>query len=256
MSECRDLEPLLAPYVDGEAPPGDVATIEAHVQKCPPCRDRVEVQRVARDVLHTRREGLRACASEGLRHRCEAHARAGLQTRPVGSSFARRTWVPLSLAATLLLAVAGVFLFGLNDRVEALAAQLALDHMKCFQFPPDQAGGVDARALANQWTTSHGWALQVPSSAPRQGLELIGVRRCLSTEGLTAHLMYRWRGQPLSVFVLNHASPRTNDVEQVVDRMGQEAVIWSQGNRTYAVVAKGTPSELEPVVRYVRSSAR
>ena len=118
MSECRDLEPLLAPYVDGEAPPGDVATIEAHVQKCPPCRDRVEVQRVARDVLHTRREGLRACASEGLRHRCEAHARAGLQTRPVGSSFARRTWVPLSLAATLLLAVAGVFLFGLNDRVD------------------------------------------------------------------------------------------------------------------------------------------
>ena len=44
-----------------------------------------------------------------------------------------RRWAPLSLAATLVLAVAGVFVFGLNNRVEALAASLAVDHVKCFK---------------------------------------------------------------------------------------------------------------------------
>ena len=255
MSECRDLEPLLAPYVDGEAEGRDSATVEAHMQKCPPCRERLAGERAAREVLQARRESLRPCASEHLRRRCAAQSQRRTP-RPPARSFTRRTWVPLSLAATLLLAVSGVFLFGLNNRVEALAAQLALDHMKCFQFAPGHAGAVDAHAVADEWTTSHGWALQVPSSAPGQRLELLGVRRCLSTEGLTAHLMYRWRGQPLSVFVLNHASPRTNEVEQVVDRMGQEAIIWSAGNRTYAVVARARPSELEQIVRYVRTNAR
>ena len=43
-----------------------------------------------------------------------------------------------------LLAVAGVFFIGLNGSVEALAAQLALDHVKCFQFAPDARRAIDA----------------------------------------------------------------------------------------------------------------
>ena len=60
--------------------------------------------------------------------------------------------MPLSLAATLVLAVAGVFVFGLNNRVEALAASLAVDHVKCFKCRRNaahaDAGGRGARLAA------------------------------------------------------------------------------------------------------------
>jgi anti-sigma factor RsiW len=97
--------------------------------------------------------------------------------------------------------------------------------------------------------------LKVPASAPVEKLELLGIRRCISTEGLTAHMMYRWRGEPLSVFVLNRASSRVGTVQRVVEKLGQEAVIWSTRDRTYAVVARGRRSEIEQVAQYVRHTA-
>jgi len=41
MSKCRDLEPLLAAYVDGEAAADECASVDAHVERCPPCRERL-----------------------------------------------------------------------------------------------------------------------------------------------------------------------------------------------------------------------
>jgi putative zinc finger protein len=260
MSECRDLEPMLAPYVDGEADPKAKATVDAHLRQCPPCRDRVSDERTARDVLLARRAGLKACASEHLRKRCEAHRTAATGAPPLGGGVrpaARRTWVPLSLVATLLLAVGSIFFFGLNQSVEVLAAQLALDHVKCFQFPPDSGSApADPAILAKQWYTARGWPVKIPASDSANDLELLAVRRCGSTEGITAHMMYRWRGAPLSVYVLNNATTRTGGVEQFVEKVGQDAVIWSKDGRTYAVVAHARRSELEPVIKYVKVNAR
>jgi anti-sigma factor RsiW len=252
-SRCDDLDPLFAPYVDNEAPPQDRSAIDAHLNACPPCRDLVAGERAAKAVLQARRDSLRTSASVGLRSRCEAmgHATAA---RPGLTTFTRR-WVPLSLAATLVLAVAGVFLFGLSDRVDVFAAQLALDHVKCFKLTPDRIATGDPVLLGRDWASKQGWPLQVPSSAPAQGLELLGVRRCGSTEGRVAHVMYRWRGEPLSVYVLpaSIASPRV--VQDVVDTFGHEAVVWSKDGRTYAVVARGASAELAQVAAYVRTTA-
>jgi anti-sigma factor RsiW len=257
MRNCDEIEPLFAPYVDGEVKPQEHATVHAHLEACPRCRERVAGERAAREVLRARREGLKACASEHLRRRCAAQAG---DISPVPATvhrpglYARRTWIPLSLAATLLLAVTGVFIFGLNNSVEALAAQLALDHMKCFQFAPEH-GSEKAQATSQDWLKAQGWAMRVPPSAPVEQLELLGVRRCLSTEGITAHLMYRWRGKPLSLYVIKSVPKRTSGVEQLVERLGQEAVIWSEGGQTYAVVARGRPVEVHRIADYVRRSA-
>jgi anti-sigma factor RsiW len=154
--------------------------------------------------------------------------------------------VPLSLAATLVLAVAGVFIYGSFDRgVRAFAAQLALDHVKCFAVEPRGPG--DAAALSSRWQQSHGWALAVPP--PRGALELLGVRLCLSSEGRTAHIMYRHRGRPLSVFVAQDARRRPRELEV----MGHQAIIWSQGDQTFAVVGREPLDEMERVAKYVKS---
>jgi anti-sigma factor RsiW len=252
MTKCRDVEPLFAPYVDGLGAPADRATVEAHIQGCPPCRDLLAGQRAARDVVAARRESLRGCASEHLRARCAAQwggaaVRGGLAMLP-----GWRTLVPLSVAATLVLAIGGVFLYSAINQVEALAAQLAIDHMKCAQFG---SVPVDPATAASQWASTYGWPLRVPPSAPDRDLEFVTVRRCLVTEGRTAHMMYTWRGQPLSVFVVPTALEGLRPRE-LVEAFGHEAVIWSAGGRTYVVMARGRPEEMEPVITYVRANAR
>jgi anti-sigma factor RsiW len=252
---CREIEALFAPYVDDEAAAPDRATVDAHLHACGPCRDRVASERVAREVLRSRRTGLRPCASDALRTRCAAHR---IVPAIKGGLVTRRGWVPLSLAAALLLAIGGT-LFLAGNTVEVLAAQLAVDHIKCFQFPPDRAA-VDPLAEGRKWEAGHGWPLKVTASEKSEQLELIGVRRCLSTEGRVAHLMYRWRGQPLSVFVLNSRLRRSDDspgtlAESSLENMGEHAIIWSRAGRTYAVVARDSSPRLQEVARYVRRAS-
>ena len=257
MSKCRDMDQLFAPYVDGDAPPDARASVDAHLDRCPPCRDQVAGERTARDVLMARRSGLRGHAPQQLRAKCAAKSRRS--PRSVLAAASRR-WVPLSLAATLLLAVAGAFVFGLNDSVQALAAQLTIDHVKCFQFAPERLTHADSARAGQNWNAVHGWSLHVPPSSVSAHLELLGVRRCIMSTGNIAHVLYKWRGEPLSVFVL----PRTlrshagNDAgqDEIVESFGHEAVVWSRGERTYVVLVRGRPADLEQVVRYVKITAR
>ena len=243
---CRDLEERLTPYVDDEVPPDARRATDAHLAACPPCRDRMETERLARDVLRDRRMELRGAAPAGLRARCLAR-RTALRAR----SRARR-WVPLSLAATLVLAVASVFLLGVNNGVEALAAGLTLDHVKCFKVSAPAAPSVDAHAVSESWQQTQGWPITLPDSAPSESLRLVDVRRCLSTDGRVAHLMYLWHGEPLSVYVLPHALGH----DRVFDSMGHETAIWSANGRTYAVLATGHPQDFNHIVTYVKNHAR
>jgi anti-sigma factor RsiW len=253
-NRCRDLDPLFTSYVDNEATPHERAVVDAHLTACPPCRDRVAGERTARTVVQARRDKLRICASPSLHGRCAA-LRAGTPVHRSAAATLTRRWVPLSLAATLVLAIAGVFLVGLSDRVEVFAAQLALDHVKCFKFTPDRLAVADAAALGRDWAVKRGWALTVPPSAPAHQLELLGVRRCGSTEGGLAHVMYRWRGEPLSVYVLPGSIAPEHAVQNVADRFGHDAVVWSREGRTYAVVAKASPADLVGVAGYIKTAA-
>jgi hypothetical protein len=66
--------------------------------------------------------------------------------------------------------------------------------------------------------------------------------------------MYKWRGRPLSLYVL----PQDTGRQRVLRKIGQDAVIWSANQRTYAVVAsEHTPAaDLTRVVTYLKATAR
>lgn len=254
MSKCRDLDPLFAPYVDGAVDPSERASVEAHLAKCPPCRDRVAEQRTVRAVLAARRPALRACAPGDLHARCAAHAGAA-KVRTFMQGSALRKWAPLSVAATLVLAVAGVFLFSPNNKVEALATQLTLDHLTCFQFAPERLQHSDAPAAERDWLVKQHWPIHVPASSSADDLELLGVRRCGMSSGRVAHILYKWRGKPLSVFVVPR-TVRSAPLQEEIDKFGHEAIIWSERDRTYVILARARPAELAPVVGYVRAHAQ
>ena len=248
---CRELDAHLAPYVDGEETADGCRSVEAHLAACPPCHEHAEAESAARTLVRDHREDLRLGAPPALRARC-----AALQTSRFGTPGLRAAvlwrWAPLSLAATLVLAVAGVFVFGLNDRVEALAASLAIDHVKCFKVGGGTPSHADSSIAERDWQQDQGWPIVVPKSAPAQQLTLVDVRRCYSTDGRAAHMMYTWRGTPLSLYVL----PQDAGRDRVVDRMRHEAVIWCANNRTYAVVAQGHPHDLSQVVDYMKANVK
>ena len=258
MNECRDLEEVLSAYVDDEAGEGDCARIRAHIEACGCCRARFASERQAREVVRARRDVLRTCAPHALKARCAAHAvHAAPPARTAATAVPRgtfvRRWAPLSLAATVLLAVASVFGLGLNDKVQALAFQTTIDHVTCSRFKGAMQE-VDNVAEAERWQSRFGWAIAVPASSEASDLKLEAVRRCLLTDGTVAHMLYSWQGAPLSVYVLPKRT--LTDAAEVARRFQHNAVMWSSNDRTYIVV---TPRPRDPaferVVSYVRASA-
>jgi anti-sigma factor (TIGR02949 family) len=259
---CADLDERLAPYVDGEATPESRRAVDAHLAGCPECRTQADAEAAIRTVLRDHRDSLSGHASDSLRARCadlasrqppvsidtyQSATRSPSARRP---SVIRR-WAPLSLAASLLLAVAGVFVLGLNNRVHALASSLVIDHVKCFAAPgnPSPADVAQAAALVQR---RQGWSMTVPPTEPAEQLRLVNVRRCLTSDGRAVHMLYTWHGAPLSVYVLQENAGR----DSVVDQMGHEAAIWCANGRTYAIVADGHPSDLTHIVDYMKARVR
>src|SRR5262249_47005011 len=169
--DCGDLDERLAPYVDGEASAESRRAVEAHLAACPECRTQADAETAARTILRGRRDTLSAHASDTLRARCGdianrqspvtiANHQPASHSAAASRRSAIRRWAPLSLAATLLLAVAGVFLFGLNDRVEALASSLVIDHVKCFAMTSSSASADPAQS-AVRWQQDQGWPISV-----------------------------------------------------------------------------------------------
>lgn len=255
--DCAELDARLTPFVDREDTPAEHEAVTAHLSACPPCRKHADDEGSARDYVHSHRDELRVSAPESLRTRC---ALMGTQRPASGSSHLAprsplpalwRKWAPLSVAATLVLAVAGVFVFGLNNPVQALAATLALDHIKC-QKTADLTTGVDAVSAASKWEHDRGWNIAVPKTLPSEQLTLVDVRHCLSSDGLAAHLIYTWRGAPLSLYVI----PDDKGHAGIVEKMGRETVIWCANRRTYAVVADGHPHDLNRIIDYMKANAK
>jgi anti-sigma factor RsiW len=255
MKDCRDIESLKAPYVEGETSAEDHSTVETHLARCGRCRGEVEAERAARDLLMVRREELRETAPEALRVRCAAQAaRPAAVPSPALTSPARlplyRRWVPMSLAATLLLAVAGVFGLGLTQKSQALAFQMTLDHLACSRTVHASESG--ARAASDRWQERFGWAVRLAPSSDAPALRLKGLRRCFVTDGGVAHALYDWNGETVSVYVLPSAALRD---EADVRRFGHEAVMWSRNGRTYVVLTHAPRRpEFDRVVGYVKAN--
>lgn len=242
MSSCRDIEPLVTPYVDGDASPSDRAAVASHLEACSPCRRLADHEAAARTVVRARAAALQAAtpAPPSLRAACTPAA------APTPRQ-AARTMLPWALAASVL--AAAVVLFTLTTRsTTLLAAQLTVDHVKCFEFPGTPAP--DARALEAKLASIFGWHMTVPPGSTDANLSLLTARRCLYADGRVAHLMYRHHDRPVSLFVL----PNTERVPEEVRVMGHEAIVWSLNRKAYVLIGREPRAELEELAAYVRTT--
>jgi len=259
MKNCQDLEPLLTPYVDGEATADQRAAIEVHLAACPTCREFADAEAHARELVKQCRDQLITPAPARLHQKCadlarqeaaaaasaSASARASAAGAPRGAEPSPRAswlrWAPVSLLATAALVIVGVFLYSyIGPGGTALAAQLAKDHVRCTGIVGGRAPG-DPEQQKATWKQRLGWSVDVPTFSPGDELQFVQLRRCIHDKNVNmAHILYRRGGRLLSLFVMPEPEPNHSEFEVA----GERTVIWSQGGRTYAVVGANSSAEL------------
>jgi len=247
---CRDVEEQLPSYVDGSMTEGRQA-VSSHIETCDDCRASWHAQTVARTVLQARAAQLSSIAPPGLRTRIAANVVAAPEP-PLAwtgrlTAFAAAAMVMLTLGAILLPVVT-------IRSTAVLAAQLALDHLKCFTIEGDANGEPIAKQAAEATLKEEfGLTVNVPPSLPSEKLELLAVRRCLYGDGRAAHLMYRLNGEPVSLFIV----PGLTRPAAELSLFGHDQLVWADGDRTYMLVASGGSREgLARVAPYLRNEAK
>jgi len=226
-SECRQLEAQLTPFVDGEAAPAVQAAIEAHLAGCAACRDSVAAQREVRALLVARRPRL----SEPAPAHMAAAVRRAIEpaSRPVW------TRVPAfaAAAAVVLVVLAGLAVATSGSSV-LLAAQLTLDHLKCFVIDGDDHDHpMSAAGGQVRLQQEYGMDVRLPDVPASADARLVSVRQCLYGDGWVAHALYRVEGEAVSVFVLPGGAVEPADVQA----FGRHAEVVNHGGSAYVVVS-------------------
>jgi anti-sigma factor RsiW len=253
MPDCHQIDPLVTPFVDGDINPADRSLVDRHLQACGACRGRVHAEQAVHALLRARRSALGGSAVPP-----ELRARIASLAGSKAAAPAGRPWrafvMPLALAASLVLVVAGAFVYEATARsTQLLAAELTADHLKCFRVINNVLGThQDPQAVESSMASGFDWQMHLPEHAEQIGLELVGARPCLYGEGLAAHIMYRHNGHPVSIFML----PRSARDEELVEVMGHQASIWSIGNRTFVLVAREPRADVERMTSFVHGALR
>jgi anti-sigma factor RsiW len=156
----------------------------------------------------------------------------------------------LAAAAALILAV--VWMGRLDAGTGVLAAQLTVDHVKCTKFKSRQVNGSPDQ-LAAYWREQYGWPIVVPAAYDQHDLRLAGIRRCASSEGQTAHIIYSYDGRPVSLFIARDDEPRT---PRDIGIFGHDAVVWSSGQRTYVLVGQEPRERMQSLAASIRKETQ
>jgi len=259
--DCKQVDSLVTPYVDGELDSSDRQAIDAHNRLCSPCRTRVVVEQSVRDLLHDRQAALRTdAAPDALKARCRSvvsrQSSVGARHSPIPGPQSlfprlRARLGPLALAASLVLLVGGAFLYEATSRSShLLAAELTADHLKCFAANSLLGIRQESPSSANTYlAASFGWPVNLPQLP---NLHLVASRPCLYGEGRAAHVMYRQDGRDVSLFML----PGIMRNEEVLEVMGHEAAIWSTNGRTFVLISRESRDDLQRLASTLRRTVR
>lgn len=247
MMDCQQIAPLLAALADEHGMPPE-PPVARHLESCDRCQRLLALQREMHDLIRSRAAALQGCAPDAFR----AQVAAQLAGEP---PYARR-WSPLHMpvAATMLLTAMGVFIYGVTSASSRLlAAQLALDHLKCVQLVGNGTV-INPTKAARDWAQQYHWTPRVPPASQVRGASLVGVRRCLYGHGHLAHLLYEVDGHVVSLFVMPRSERPPGGAPATVDVLGHRATVWASTGQTFAVIGDVSADVLATLANEFRAS--
>jgi anti-sigma factor RsiW len=234
---CQELDQILYPYLDGEFQTEERLDVEAHLNQCTDCTQRVHeearmqqsLRRAARQAVETTR------APDALRARLQAGMRQ--EQRRAQQAW----WLRASAAALVVMAAGGTWLAFQPEQHRRFIEDAARRHAK--KLPVEIAGasheGVEA------WLDGK---LDHRVSVPRlPGSKLSGARISNVTDRPAAYISYESntekQGAPtrrIGLFVFDDAqrevkAPPLPSV-QVGSSLGYNVAVWREGEIVYELV--------------------
>lgn len=244
---CQDIAPHLATLADDQADPALRPFLEGHLAGCPRCQAHLREQQDIHTLLRSRANTLQGPAPEALSARLQGQLQ---RSRP---SVRRGVLARWPVAATFLVALLGVTTYGLTGASGVLAAQLALDHLKCLRLNGAGAA-VDPAQAARNWRDRYDWAPRVPPAPAARKASLIGVRRCYYGHGHLAHLLYEVDGRVVSLFVMPRREYPADAAPASHAIFGQQAQVWADADQSFALVGDVAPGTLAALAQEFRAA--
>lgn len=247
--ECRDIERLAELSLDGEIDVTDKADLEAHLVKCPGCKQTVSRRNFYQSQLRAKLQSstddmqipaaLRARIATNLQH--EAHTSSGVPWRRV-------------LPVSVVVAAALLVIWSPQSEATLDPEDPVRRHTK--NLPPEVRARGSEREVHRFFEKNLAYRVAVPRpQTPRSNVRLVGARLSNIDNQDAAYVMYDHRGARISLFA--YPKPRrfampSGFEERVVhgqpllvgQHRGYNVVTWSQGQTVYSLVSDVDPSEL------------
>jgi hypothetical protein len=109
---------------------------------------------------------------------------------------------------------------------------------------------LNAQTAKARLANRYGLYTDVPPGTPDGRLQLVGARRCLTGVGRNAHIVYRYGGRLVSLFLL----PQGGRGDGTLRVLGERAYVWSRHNGTYVLVAGADVDGLPQIAHYMQQA--
>ena len=252
---CRDLDPLIYPYLDGELDETERDRLDAHAAECPPCRSRLSREAAFQGALRRSAQVRgRTPAPEALRELLRSGIRRE-QRRVQMLSWAR--WGTAALVAA---AASTSWLVTRPGHREQLLEEATMRFQRRLPFEVTQASHADVE----QWFDDK-LSYRVP--VPRlPGATILGARLSNVKEHEAAYIAYELpastgapRERRMGLFVLDDSAgeiPSVRSWPQVSVRpvRGFTVASWRSGGLVYELVSDVDEPELRRMLAQMNSA--
>jgi len=241
--ECRDVQNLLHPFVDGELDLVRQLQIEHHLAECAECAERTRGLRQLREAL----------ASPSLYHHAPDSLRRQLQSTSAAPTRLRR-WksaVLFATAAGIVLVVAGFLAGGFllhSSADDRLTEEVVAGHIRSLQVAHATDVPSSQQHIVKPWFQGKtDFAPQVPDLSIA-GFELTGGRLDYLDNHSVAALVYHRRDHLINVFTWPAADAEEQPVRSR-SRQGFHIRSWRQAGMAYWVISDLNDQELDEFVK-------
>jgi anti-sigma factor RsiW len=257
--ECRDVQNLLHPFVDGELDLVRHLQIEHHLADCGECAEREHGMRQLREALAAPR--LRYRAPDALRSKLESALARQSDSAPAPPArpWKRKTAALVAAAAGAVLLVAASLTAGLllsrPSTEERLIEQVVAGHVRSLQVAHATDVASSDRHTVKPWFLGKvDFSPQVPDLSPH-GYVLTGGRLDYLIDHPVAALVYRRRDHLINVFTWAVADAADERPVRSLHRQGFHIRHWQRSGMTYWVVSDLNPQDLDEFVHLLPMSA-
>lgn len=235
---CKELETLLHPYLDGELTPDQRADVDKHLEGCADCRAHLKDWQALHKVMQA--PELRHRASDTLRQRLHSELQKA-DARPNGIRWQR--WA--AAAAVVVVALSVGFIFIPHGDEDDAMVDAAVDQQEQAMTAKRLTDLHSSNPSDIQIWLSH----QLPFIPPvanlaAQGYTLMGVRVAQVKDEPAAALTYRHGADLITVFVCQAKKAGDKDLDQDTQD-DYHVVYWTHGNYSFWTVSKLSADELK-----------